>query len=119
MFHQKKTLTISGSLGFSGDSEKIKHTTLRPAPCAALHPGHRRGFTAAPLQGAHQVRHRGVHRGLEPQLGRLRGHGAVEAVDLTGTTRLEVLVGGSLVRCWVNVGNFYGNFYGNSYGELS
>lgn len=44
-----------------------------------------------PFQGAHQVRHRGVHRGLEIQLGRLGRDGAVEAVDLTGTTRQEVL----------------------------
>ena len=47
------------------------------------------------FQGAHQVRHSGVHRSLELQPGRLSGHGAVEAVDLAGTTRQEVLVLGS------------------------
>ena len=51
-----------------------------------LQPGNSR-----PFQGTHQVRHRGVHRGLEIQLGRLGRDGAVEAVDLTGTTRQEVL----------------------------
>ena len=49
------------------------------------------GNSGRSFQGAHQVRHRGVHRGLEIQLGRLGRDGAVEAVDLTGTTRQEVL----------------------------
>lgn len=65
-----------------------------------LQPGNSRRF-----QGAHQVRHRGVHRGLEIQLGRLGRDGAVEAVDLTGTTRQEVLgTTWDLQKSWGNDG---------------